>query len=299
MTFSSSELLMTLLLGTAVIFVLIFAIKRLFSSQSQRLASKLEGEFTSKTIKKLPEVDAFRFNNTFFRVGLMCSLGFALVVFNWTTFNKTSHEFISFEEDFMSMNEPPMLNPPATLPPPPPPVIDEVEDEFADDDINALDFFKTEFEIDPIKISEGNDNSKVKKIELKKEVEDNAIEEPAFFVRVEKMPAFPGCEHIEDEDEKRICTEQKLFQHVYKNLDYPTIARENSIQGMVIISFMVDKNGAITDVGVVKDIGAGCGEAAANAIKTMNDLPQNWKPGFQRTKPVNVKYNIPIKFRLN
>lgn len=296
MTFTSSELLLTLMSATAVILVLIFAVRQLFAQHSNRLTQELEGENTSNLIKKLPPVDAFKLNSMFLRVGLMCSLGFVLVAFNWTIFENATSEFIVFEEGFID-TETPLVPPPVRkMPPPPSPIIEDVPDDMVEEDIDISDIFE-EFEIDNITDPVDYGDKEVKKVKIKEEKIDEDIDEPNFFVRVEEMPAFPGCD-IADEEEKRICTEKKLFQHIYKNLDYPIQARENNIEGLVVISFMVDKDGTITDVGILKDIGAGCGDAAVDAIKSMNNLPQRWKPGKQRTQNVKVKYNIPVRFKL-
>jgi len=109
------------------------------------------------------------------------------------------------------------------------------------------------------------------------------------------MPRFSGCEEIGGKDaDKKQCAEKKLLQFIYGKINYPTIARENGIEGLVIISFVVEKNGSISGAKVLRDIGGGCG---AEALRVINSMP-DWTPGYQRTKPVRVQFNMPVKFQL-
>ena len=72
------------------------------------------------------------------------------------------------------------------------------------------------------------------------------------------------------------------------------MAKESGIQGTVYMSFVVEKDGHITDVKVVRGIGGGCDEEAVRVIKSM----PNWKPGKQRGRSVRVQFSMPIKFTL-
>ena len=67
---------------------------------------------------------------------------------------------------------------------------------------------------------------------------------------------------------------------------------------MAVLQFVVSEKGEVKDVKVVRDIGAGCGDAAQKVVEAMNDLPQKWTPGRQRGRPVKVLYTLPVKFRL-
>lgn len=72
------------------------------------------------------------------------------------------------------------------------------------------------------------------------------------------------------------------------------MARESGIQGTVYVTFVVERNGNVTDVRVLRGIGGGCDEEAVRVIKAM----PKWNPGKQRGKPVRVQFNMPIKFTL-
>jgi protein TonB len=120
-----------------------------------------------------------------------------------------------------------------------------------------------------------------------------------IFKVVEQMPRFPGCEDAGgSNDEKYQCAQTKLLEYIYKNVKYPAIARENGIQGRVVVQFVVEKDGKITDANVVRDIGAGCGEEALRVVNSMNGMNQRWTPGKQRGKPVRVQFTLPVSFKL-
>lgn len=117
--------------------------------------------------------------------------------------------------------------------------------------------------------------------------------------RAEQMPRFPGCEDLPgDQSAKDKCAEEALLSYIYKALDYPRIARQNQIEGMAVIQFVVDVDGRISDATILRDIGGGCGSAALAVVLAMNDLAHPWTPGMQRGRAVRVLYTLPIRFKL-
>ncbi len=102
------------------------------------------------------------------------------------------------------------------------------------------------------------------------------------FTIVEVMPEFPGG------GEARV-------SYIDKELKYPAHAIEAGIQGVVYITFMVERDGSINDVQVLRGIGGGCDEEAVRVVKGM----PNWKPGTQGGKPVRVMYNLPLRYHLD
>lgn len=123
---------------------------------------------------------------------------------------------------------------------------------------------------------------------------EEAEEIKAVFI-AEYMPAYSICKDELDENVRRDCTSQKVTQESYSYITYPAIARENGIEGTVVIEFLVGKNGQMKDAKILKEIGSGCGEEALRAIKHLKD----WTAGKQNGKPVHVLYRIPIRFGLN
>ncbi len=77
-------------------------------------------------------------------------------------------------------------------------------------------------------------------------------------------------------------------------MSYPALAVENGVEGMIIVSFIIEMDGSIAYSRVVRDIGAGLGDEALRIVRSMPD----WSPGKQRGRPVRVQYNLPVKFLL-
>lgn len=125
-------------------------------------------------------------------------------------------------------------------------------------------------------------------------------EETRVFRIVEQMPRFTGCEEmIGSPLDKETCAQTKMLMHLYRSLMYPPLARENGVEGMVVVQFVVNKAGFLEDFEVVRSIGGGCDEAAVNALKSMNALTYApFVPGVQRDKAVKVLYTMPIRFKL-
>ena len=115
------------------------------------------------------------------------------------------------------------------------------------------------------------------------------------FIVVEEMPRFPGCEGSDfTKKEKKACADKALLEYIYKNIRYPKMASSNSIEGTVVLDFVVEKNGQISDVNIKKEIGGGCG---TEVVRVVNKMP-DWVPGKQRGREVRVRYMLPVKFKL-
>jgi len=90
-----------------------------------------------------------------------------------------------------------------------------------------------------------------------------------------------------------------MLQYIYNNLKYPEEARDQGVEGMVVIQFVVDKTGTIKDANIIREIGSNCGNAAKAVVESMNSLPEKWTPGKQKGMPVNVVYTLPVRFKLS
>ena len=108
-----------------------------------------------------------------------------------------------------------------------------------------------------------------------------AVEETKIFEVVEQMPSFPG-------------GDAALMQFLSKNIKYPVVAEENGIQGRVIATFVVERDGSISDVKVVKSVDPSLDKEAIRVLKSM----PKWIPGKQNGSAVRVKYTVPVTFRL-
>ncbi len=114
------------------------------------------------------------------------------------------------------------------------------------------------------------------------------------FKVVENMPRFPGCEEETDEQTRKDCALNKMLKFVYGNIAYPEIAKNNGVEGTVVIKFVVNEKGEIINPELVRDIGASCG---TEALRVVNMMP-NWIPGSQLGEKVAVQYHLPVKFQL-
>lgn len=101
-------------------------------------------------------------------------------------------------------------------------------------------------------------------------------------ISVEQQPVFPG-------------GNAALLEFLRKNVKYPAICRENNIQGRVIVSFIIDRDGSIQEPQIVKSVNSLLDQEALRVISIM----PSWEPGLLDGKPVRVKYSVPINFRLN
>jgi len=110
----------------------------------------------------------------------------------------------------------------------------------------------------------------------------------------EELPRFPGCENENLSDKAlRQCAAEKLILWIYDNLERPKEAKKT--KGSVVAQYTVTKEGRITDIDIVRDIGDGCGDAVKNLLIKMNN-EVTWIPGQQAGKLVDVKYTLPVKF---
>ncbi|MBQ1582727.1 MAG: energy transducer TonB [Prevotella sp.] len=101
------------------------------------------------------------------------------------------------------------------------------------------------------------------------------------FDVVEQMPSFPG-------------GNEALMKFLQENVKYPVVAQENGVQGRVVVSFVVERDGSITDVKVVRSVDPSLDKEATRVVKSM----PHWIPGKQNGAAVRVKYNVPVSFRL-
>lgn len=117
-----------------------------------------------------------------------------------------------------------------------------------------------------------------------------------IFEFAEEMPRFPGCEKIDVKIDKAVCAYKKMIAHINERLKYPKAAKNELIEGKVIVRVVITKDSLLTKPVVLEDIGGGCGEEVVRVLKSMNDI--KWIPGKHNGKPVSVSINIPVEFKL-
>ncbi len=217
-------------------------------------------------LKKNPEADLNKQRGIFFQIGMIVSVGLMLFAFNYASSEGGLADLGQLViEDPVEMDIPQTEQKVTPPPPPPPPVLEVV----ADDEI---------IEEDEVQSTEVNQDTKIDIPVIEPEAGPS---EPEIFTIVEEMPTFPG-------------GDQALLEFMGKNTKYPPLARENGLQGIVVVTFVVDEKGNINNVQVLRGIGGGCDEEAIRVVKSMPP----WKPGKQRGLPVRVQYNLPFRFTL-
>ena len=124
------------------------------------------------------------------------------------------------------------------------------------------------------------------------EREDSA---PKIVLRPTIPAYYPGCTNEpEGTEEKANCSASKLMSFIGHNLQYPELAREEKIEGVVVLSFVVTDSGQINQVRVLRDIGGGCGQEAQ---RILNEMPP-WQPAIFKGKQVATQFTLPITFGL-
>ena len=163
------------------------------------------------------------------------------------------------------------------------PEIKEDKDVKPEDEIKSQDdLAKTNTAIGSFDVK-GNDEAAGEVLKAKEVIADEKPkeEETKVFDVVEQMPQFPGGQGA-------------LFEYLSKQIKYPVIAEENGVQGRVIVTFVVERDGSITDVKVVKSVDPSLDKEAQRVVKGM----PRWIPGKQNGSAVRVKYTVPVTFRL-
>jgi len=205
-------------------------------------------------------------------MGLVFVLSLVYVALEWTEREVTKYEVTDTEflfEEEVEIQQTTQETPP----PPPPPAVQEVE---------VLNVVEDNVETESIEVNAEDDKAEEVVIAAPVEAPQEEEEEEVVFVVVESMPEFPG-------------GQQALFKYLSENVKYPVIAQENGIQGRVICQFVVNKDGSIVDVEVVRS--GGDPSLDKEAVRVIKSMPK-WKPGKQRGKAVRVKYTVPVNFKL-
>jgi len=119
-------------------------------------------------------------------------------------------------------------------------------------------------------------------LEMQADASSNPFPKDTIFIKVDQWPVFPGG------DEARI-------QFIRENIRYPEAARSARIQGIVFVTFVVEKDGSLTNVGIIRGVDGGLDEEAVRVVESM----PKWAPGLKGGQPVRVEFTMPIRFVLN
>ena len=137
------------------------------------------------------------------------------------------------------------------------------------------------------------------KINSKEKSSDTESQGEVFKV-VEEMPRFPGCEENGlSKEELSKCAQTKMLEHIYMNIKYPAAARKAGIQGQSVVQFIIETDGSVSNINIIRDIGGETAEAVTKVVESMNQMDKKWIPGKRKGKNVRVQYLLPIKFKLD
>ena len=230
-------------------------------------------------LKKNPKFDLEKKRTYFTQIGLIFSLSFVILAFEWRTYDKSpsslgSLEFLDIEEEIIPLTEKELKPPPP--PPPPPPKITIVEDDI---------IIEEELEIEDV------DTDEEEIIEILEEVEE---EEVVLFAVVEDPPIFFHCNKSGSKEEKQACFQNGVMKHIQENFKYPAISKEMGVSERIIVTFNVSKTGEIIDATVIRGKDKHLKE---EALRLVNSLP-DMIPAKQRGQATAVSFTVPISFTL-
>lgn len=221
-------------------------------------------------LKKSPKASLEDKKMLFVMMGLVMVLSLLYIGFEWTESEVKVYD--NFDTSMLAEEEIEIVQTQQELPPPPPPPVPDV--------VEVINVVEDNVIVESVQINTEDDKNKEVVIQAPVaapiEEEDNVV-----FQVVETMPSFPG-------------GDQALFKFLGENVKYPVIAQENGIQGRVICQFVVNRDGSIVDVEVVRPVDPSLDKEAIRVIKSM----PSWSPGKQRGKSVRVKYTLPVNFKL-
>ncbi|MEA3449057.1 MAG: energy transducer TonB [Bacteroidota bacterium] len=213
----------------------------------------------------------------FLEIGLVLVLGIVLLAFEWGTPELNKNQLGDINMDNMMEEE--IINTFQEKEPPPPP--EKKEEPKPEQVIEELTVVEDDEEESDIDIDSESDEDTQVDIDMSSFEDEEEEVEPIAFAVVEDKPKFPG-------------GDKALMTFLSKNTNYPEIAKENGIQGKVYVQFVINKNGNVTNVSIVRGVDPYLDKEAKRVVGQLPD----WKPGQQRGKPVPVTYIVPINFKL-
>ena len=224
--------------------------------------------------KKTPSADLTKKVGMFTNLGLAVAVGLTLAAFEYKSYDDADLKSLGdVKDNFDELLDVPITDQPPPPPPPPPmeqPIIQEIPDE-----VKIEEKIDVNFDVDV------KETTVIKEVVISEAV---VVEEKAdaIFDVVETQPNPPG-------------GMSGWNKYLSDNLKYPTQARRMGVEGSVILVFVINTDGTIQDVEVLRGIGGGCDE---EAIKIVKNAPK-WEPGKQRGRAVRTRMRLPIKFKLS
>ena len=229
--------------------------------------------------KKNPKADLESKKGIFVLIGLIISLSLSILAYESKSYDNLDvgfgdsnmDELVEADIDVTRPEPPP---PPKEEPPPPPEIPEEIEIKENEEEL------KNELEVDDAETDQDE----------MMEMPEEEFEEA--FISVEKMPMLGDCKN---ED----CTQSEIMKFIARNFKYPEIAKANGVEGRVILEFVVEKDGKVGRVKILKGLDKHVDKAAIEVVEKLNSKKApKFSPGRQIGKAVPVKYTVPIKCTL-
>jgi protein TonB len=292
------------LLGIALLLAVLVTGVKLYWQQQHNSYCEAAKDLPTLS-KKYRAVDVRAYSSNIKLLSLVTAIGLVLLIFAWTHYSYDAYyEGDGLVVEGLIEDVPVTTHPPQNLPAlPPPPATDPLKIK-----IEEKPIIEPEPVVEPTPTvpttgpNDGKANLSIGNIVIEPEPSPPKEEElppETTWTVVEQMPRFPGCENIDGEHQaKKQCADQKMLSFIYDNIRYPRQALEIEVEGTVVVSFVVDKQGKIQDIKLLRDPGAGLGKEAIRIIRMMNNLPEAWTPGKQRGRAVKVQYNLPVRFKI-
>lgn len=228
----------------------------------------------NEEVKKSPKANLESQKVTSIMMGIVVGIAVIFFAFEWSSQSKELDESI-IVHDILAEEEIEITSRDPAPPPPPPPPAPETPEILVEVDEKVEERIEIKTEDDA---STRQMEAYVPPPPPKQKVEEVTEE---IFVVVEENPEFPG-------------GNSAMMKFLSDNIKYPVIAQENGISGRVITTFVVERDGSITDVQVVRGVDPSLDREAIRVIQTM----PKWKPGKQRGSTVRVRFTLPVVFRL-
>ena len=226
-------------------------------------------------VKKSPKADLEGKKTTNLLIGAILTLAILFIGFEWSERDKkvttdTGIAEVEFEEEIIPITE--QEQPQQAPPPPEAPKAEEV-----------IEIMDNDSKVEESTIQASDDTQAAVEVKYTPvEVEEEEVDEQQIFTIVEEQPEFPG-------------GMAECYKWINKNLNYPTISAENGVQGRVTVNFVVNTDGSIVDVKVLRGVDPYLDK---EAVRVVSKMPK-WKPGKQRGKAVRCSFNLPVRFKLN
>lgn len=245
-------------------------------------------------VKKNPKLDLERYDLFFFLVGIIVALGIVIFLINIRFYDKAQPSTVTpktYKEDNaipVTIQQLPL--PPASAPSPAP---SPEQFQVVDDNVklnDELNIGVTETDENEMLYSStpGEAPSQGNVVAIAEEPEES--NEVFSFEVVETVPVFPGCENAINNEERKICFQQKMLEFVAADFKYPKEAAALHLQGKIFIQFVVERDGSVSNIKVVRGVGA---SLDSEAVRVIGDLPKI-EPARQRGKPVRMSFVMPI-----